>query len=146
MNPRVRAGSMMAESDSSTAEKERHDGGRTARTAGGSRHTRPAQAGVGGTRVQAQRAAIHAQGHSAPDPSMSPKTMSLYAELCGHALVKAHARSGDAIAIGSYLGAGGSVDRAMAWFAEEYADQNERDYDALRDAAASGRVTVETGL
>jgi hypothetical protein len=70
----------------------------------------------------------------------------LYAELCGHALAKAHARSGDAIAIGSYLGGGDSFDRAMAWLAEEYADQNERDYDTLRDAAASGRVAVETGL
>jgi len=78
--------------------------------------------------------------------TMSPKTMSLYAEICGHALAKAHARSGDAIAIGSYLGAGERFDRAMGRFAEEYADQNERDYDALRDAAESGRVTVETGL
>jgi predicted alpha/beta hydrolase len=78
--------------------------------------------------------------------TMTPKTMTLYAELCGHALAKAHARSGDAIAIGSYLGGGDSFDRAMARFAEEYADQNERDYDALRDAAASGRVVVETGL
>ena len=78
--------------------------------------------------------------------TMTPKTMGLYAGLCGHALAKAHARSGDAIAIGSYLGAGDSFDRAMERFAEEYADQNERDYDALRDAAASGRVAVETGL
>jgi predicted alpha/beta hydrolase len=70
--------------------------------------------------------------------------MGLYAQLCGEALAKAHARSGDAIAIGSYLGAGDSFDRAMAGFAEEYADQNERDYEALREAAASGRVAVET--
>jgi len=78
--------------------------------------------------------------------TMSPHTMTIYAELCGHALAKAHARSGDAIAIGSYLGGGDSFDRAMAWFAEEYADQNERDYDALREAAASGRVAVERNL
>ena len=83
---------------------------------------------------------------SAVIETMSPKTMRLYAELCGHALAKAHARSGDAIAIGSYLGAGDSFDRAMAWFAEEYADQNERDYEALREAGASGRVAVETIL
>jgi uncharacterized protein (DUF2252 family) len=83
---------------------------------------------------------------SAVIETMTPKTMALYAKLCGHALAKAHARSGDAIAIGSYLGAGDSFDRAMAWFAEEYADQNERDYDALRAAEASGRVTVETIL
>jgi uncharacterized protein (DUF2252 family) len=78
--------------------------------------------------------------------TMSPKTMRLYAGICGRALAKAHARSGDAIAIGSYLGASDSFDVAMGRFAEGYADQNERDYDALRDAAASGRVPVETGL
>jgi len=54
-----------------------------------------------------------------------------------------HARSGDAIAIASYLGGGRAFDRAMADFAETYADQNERDYDALADAAASGRVRAE---
>jgi uncharacterized protein (DUF2252 family) len=83
---------------------------------------------------------------SAVIETMSPKTMHLYAELCGYALAKAHARSGDAIAIGSYLGAGDSFDRAMGRFAEDYADQNERDYEALREAGASGRVQVETIL
>ena len=77
---------------------------------------------------------------------MNPQAMTAYAELCGHALAKAHARSGDAIAIGSYLGAGDSFDRALASFAEAYADQNERDYNALREAVASGRVAAETGL
>ena len=77
---------------------------------------------------------------------MEPKTMRVYAEICGHTLAKAHARSGDAIAIGSYLGGGDSFDRAMASFAETYADQNERDYDALKNAAATGRVAVETGF
>ena len=77
---------------------------------------------------------------------MEPKTMRVYAEICGHTLAKAHARSGDAIAIGSYLGGGDTFDRAMASFAEAYADQNERDYGALRDAADSGRVTAETGF
>ena len=70
----------------------------------------------------------------------------MYAKLCGHALAKAHARSGDAIAIASYLGAGDSFDRALASFAEAYADQNERDYQALREAVASGRLAAETGL
>jgi uncharacterized protein (DUF2252 family) len=78
--------------------------------------------------------------------SMSPRAMTMYAHLCGWALAKAHARSGDAIAIGSYLGSGDAFDRALASFAEAYADQNERDYDALAAAAASGRVTAETGL
>ncbi len=64
--------------------------------------------------------------------AMNPAAMSMYAGLCGHALAKAHARSGDAIAIASYLGAGDSFDRALASFAEAYADQNERDYHALR--------------
>jgi Uncharacterized protein conserved in bacteria (DUF2252) len=83
---------------------------------------------------------------SAEVETMNPAAMTLYARLCGHALARAHARSGDAIAIGSYLGAGDSFDRAMGSFAEAYANQNERDYDALKEAAASGRVAAEAGL
>ena len=78
--------------------------------------------------------------------TMNPKAMTVYAELCGHTLAKAHARSGDAIAIASYLGGGDSFDRALASFAEAYADQNERDYAALQDAVTSGRVASQTGL
>ena len=77
---------------------------------------------------------------------MNPLAMMVYAELCGRALAKAHARSGDAIAIGSYLGGGDSFDRALASFAEAYADQNERDYRALQEAVAASRVAAETGL
>ena len=77
---------------------------------------------------------------------MNPRAMKVYAKLCGHALAKAHARSGDAIAIASYLGAGDPFDRALASFAEAYADQNESDYHAVREAVASGRVAAETGL
>jgi uncharacterized protein (DUF2252 family) len=77
---------------------------------------------------------------------MDPRAMTIYAEVCGRALAKAHARSGDAIAIASYLGAGDRFDRALATFAEAYADQNERDYDALKEAVSSGRVAAETGL
>jgi uncharacterized protein (DUF2252 family) len=77
---------------------------------------------------------------------MDPAAMTIYAHLCGHALAKAHARSGDAIAIASYLGGGDSFDRALATFAETYADQNERDYRSLQEAVASGRVAAETGL
>ena len=83
---------------------------------------------------------------SAVVETMDPQAMTTYAELCGHTLAKAHARSGDAIAIASYLGGGDSFDRALASFAEAYADQNERDYDALSGAVASGRVAAETGL
>jgi uncharacterized protein (DUF2252 family) len=77
---------------------------------------------------------------------MDPSGMAAYGVVCGWTLAKAHARSGDRIAIASYLGAGDSFDRAMASFAEAYADQNERDYEALRTAAASGRVAVQTGV
>jgi hypothetical protein len=58
---------------------------------------------------------------------------------------KAYARSGDAIAIPAHLGTSKVFDRAIADFAEAYADQNERDYAALKEAVESGRVTAETG-
>ena len=77
---------------------------------------------------------------------MEPDAMEGYGGLCGWTLAKAHARSGDAIAIGSYLGSGEVFDKAMAAFAEAYADQNERDYEALRQAVESGRVTAENGV
>jgi len=78
--------------------------------------------------------------------SMNPRAMTVYARLCGRTLAKAHARSGDAIAIASYLGRGGRFDQALAAFAETYADQNERDYAALSEAVASGRVAAQSGL
>ncbi len=77
---------------------------------------------------------------------MEPSAMKVYAETCGWTLARGHARSGDPVAIASYLGGGKAFDHAMADFADAYADQNERDYEALSDAAASGRVRVETGL
>jgi predicted alpha/beta hydrolase len=77
---------------------------------------------------------------------LEPSAMTVYAGLCGWTLAKAHARSGDAIAIGSYLGSASRFDSAMARFAEAYADQNERDYAALEAAVKSGRVKAETGL
>jgi hypothetical protein len=66
--------------------------------------------------------------------------------VCAQALARAHARSGDRIAIASYLGSGPTFDRALADFAETYADQNERDYELLQQAAATGRITVESGV
>jgi uncharacterized protein (DUF2252 family) len=69
-----------------------------------------------------------------------------YARACGWTLARAHARSGDRIAIASYLGKAVVFDKAIAAFAETYADQNERDYDALKQAVESGRVTAQTGL
>ncbi len=69
----------------------------------------------------------------------------LYARICGETLARAHARSGDRIAIASYLGTGDAFDRAIADFSAAYADQNERDYKALVKAARSGRLAVQTG-
>jgi hypothetical protein len=77
---------------------------------------------------------------------MEPNALMVYGRLCGQTLAKAHARSGDPIAIASYLGTSDVFDRAMAAFAERYADQNERDYAKLKKAAASGVITAETGL
>ena len=72
--------------------------------------------------------------------------MALYAGLCGWTLARAHARSGDAAAIASYLGSNDRFDQAVAAFAERYADQNENDYAALKKAVDTGRVTAEVGL
>jgi uncharacterized protein (DUF2252 family) len=81
------------------------------------------------------------------DPeAMEPAVMSVYGQLCGWTLARAHARSGDRIAIASYLGRGDVFDRAIVAFADAYADQNERDYAALKEAVAGGRITAETGL
>ena len=70
----------------------------------------------------------------------------LYARMCGATLARAHARWGDRIAMAAYLGPGDVFDRAMADFSAAYADQNERDYEALAAAVKSGRVPAETGL
>jgi len=75
-----------------------------------------------------------------------PTGAAAYGKACGWTLARAHARSGDRIAIATYLGRGDAFDRAMASFAETYADQNERDYQALRKAVESGRVVAEPGL
>ena len=78
--------------------------------------------------------------------TMTPSTMSSYARLCAGALARAHARSGDRIAIAAYLGTGDAFDRALAEFSEDYADQNERDYDALVQAEQGGRVKAVRGV
>ena len=77
---------------------------------------------------------------------MEPRALGIYAQVCGWTLARAHARSGDAIAISAYLGKSDAFDRALASFAETYADQNERDYKALQEAVTSGRIAEETGL
>jgi hypothetical protein len=77
---------------------------------------------------------------------LQPEELAAYGQTCGWALARGHARSGDRIAIAAYLGGGTPFDQAMAAFAEAYADQNERDYDALAEAVRSGRVKAETGV
>lgn len=69
-----------------------------------------------------------------------------YGELCGWTLARAHARSGDRIAIASYLGSGPVFDDAVADFAEAYADQNQRDYEAVLRDAEAGELVVEEGV
>ncbi len=82
---------------------------------------------------------------SAVIDAMKPKVMEGYAGLCGWTLARAHARSGDAGGIAGYVGSGDTFDRALATFAEAYADQNERDYAALKKAATKGRIKIESG-
>ncbi|WP_157873222.1 DUF2252 family protein, partial [Streptomyces neyagawaensis] len=74
---------------------------------------------------------------------MRPKDMRAFGALCGFTLARAHARSGDRIAIAAYLGGGESFDRALATFAEAYADQNERDHEALTRAVRAGRLPAQ---
>ena len=78
--------------------------------------------------------------------TMVPSGMRLYGELCGWTLARAHARSGDRIAIAAYLGGSDVFDRALAEFARLYADQNVRDYGSLQDAVSSGRLAAEPGV
>jgi len=86
------------------------------------------------------------QKGSARIEGMDPKALAAYAQICGTTLAHAHARSGDRIAIAAYLGKGDTFDRAIAEFAERYADQNERDYEALRAAADEGRVEATSAI
>ncbi len=83
---------------------------------------------------------------SAEVEQMVPEGMGLYAELCGWTLARGHARSGDRIAIASYLGTGDVFDRAVADFASAYADQNEKDHATLAAAVDAGRVQAVTGV
>ncbi|MFG2261624.1 DUF2252 domain-containing protein [Streptomyces sp. NPDC048720] len=74
-----------------------------------------------------------------PD-TMDPALLNLFGQVCGASLARAHARSGDPVAIAAYLGGGDRFDRALPHFAQAYADQNERDFAALGEAARSGRI------
>jgi uncharacterized protein (DUF2252 family) len=75
-----------------------------------------------------------------------PAGMKAYAGLCAHTLARAHARSGDRIALASYLGNNATFEKALCRFAETYADQNERDYDMFAKACKNGRLQAEEGI
>lgn len=77
---------------------------------------------------------------------MKPLGMTFYADACGWTLARAHARSGDPIAIASYLGKSDKFERSITDFSERYADQNEKDYEAFADAVRSGRLEATEGL
>jgi uncharacterized protein (DUF2252 family) len=77
---------------------------------------------------------------------MSPARLTVYVRLCGWTLARAHARSGDRVAIAAYLGSGKAFDRALAVFAEAYAAQNERDHATLEEAVRDGRLAAERGV
>jgi uncharacterized protein (DUF2252 family) len=82
---------------------------------------------------------------SAEIETMGPTILARYGELCGWALARAHARSGDRVAIASYLGSGDQFDRAVVSFAEAYADVNDADYAAMQAAVDDGRLAIKAG-
>jgi uncharacterized protein (DUF2252 family) len=77
--------------------------------------------------------------------TLQPPGLALYGGLCARSLARAHARSGDSVAIAAYLGTSDTFDGAVADFSEAYADQNERDYAAFTAAIADGRVAAQAG-
>ena len=85
-------------------------------------------------------------GFTAPMEQMIPSGMAVYAQICGWTLARAHARSGDRIALAAYLGGSGKFDQAIADFAATYADQNERDHAALQTAVKDGRAQATTEI
>ena len=83
---------------------------------------------------------------SAEVESLTPAALGFYARQCAWTLARAHARSGDPIAMTAYLGAGDEFDKAIVDFCERYADQNERDYEAFTDAVRAGRLEAIQGV
>jgi hypothetical protein len=79
---------------------------------------------------------------SADVEGLSAPELATYGTLCGRTLARAHARSGDRVAIAAYLGGGDTFDVAIECFAEAYADRNESDFEQVREAADSGRIVV----
>jgi uncharacterized protein (DUF2252 family) len=83
---------------------------------------------------------------SADIETMSPSGLMTYAGICGWTLARAHARSGDPVAIAAYLGTSDKFDRSITNFSERYADQNERDYEKFTGAIRSGRLQATEGV
>jgi hypothetical protein len=77
---------------------------------------------------------------------MAPVTLTYYARLCGWTLARAHARSGDPVALTEYLGRTDAFDQSIIDFCERYADQNEKDYDQFVTAVKSGRLQAVEGV
>ena len=78
--------------------------------------------------------------------TMTPLALAMYAKACGWTLARAHARSGDPVAIAAYLGQGDAFDHSLLDFAARYADQNERDYAEFAAAVRSGQLPVTEGI
>jgi hypothetical protein len=78
--------------------------------------------------------------------AMSPLGLEVYARICGWTLARAHARSGDPVAICAYLGDGDAFDRSITQFSQRYADQNERDFEKFVKAVRSGRIDALEGV
>jgi Uncharacterized protein conserved in bacteria (DUF2252) len=85
------------------------------------------------------------KGSALPE-AMSPFALTFYAGICGWTLARAHARSGDPIAIAAYLGDGDAFDKSITDFSDRYADQNERDYQVFVNAIRSGRLEAAEGV
>jgi predicted alpha/beta hydrolase len=83
---------------------------------------------------------------SADLETIEPAGLLVYGQVCGHALARAHARSGDAALISGYVGSGDAFPDAIADFAYVYADQTERDHAALAAAVRSGKIEAKTGI
>ena len=83
---------------------------------------------------------------SAEVESMTPVGLRIYAAMCGWTLARAHARSGDPIAIAAYLGKRDTFDQSITDFSQRYADQNEQDYQAFAKAVRSGRLQALEGV
>ena len=77
---------------------------------------------------------------------MTPAILGLYGGICGWTLARAHALSGDAVALAAYLGKSDKFDRSVTDFSQRYANQNERDYQAFTEAIRSGRLEAVEGV